>query len=60
MPKKIFSLFFAIFLILIPFSVTAYEPTGVDITAKAAMLVSLDTGEVLYAKNANKRFIPSL
>ena len=59
MPKKIFSVIFAIFLVFIPFSVSAYEPTGVEITAKAAMLVSLDTGEVMYAKNENNKVYPA-
>ena len=59
MPKKIFSLIFAIFLLLIPFSVDAYEPTGVEITAKNVMLVSLDTGEVIYAKNENEKIFPA-
>ena len=59
MPKKIFSIIFVIFLIFIPFSVSAYEPTGVEITAKSAMLVSLDTGEVIYAKNEDKRVFPA-
>ena len=59
MPKKIFSLIFAFFLILTPFSVTAYEPTGIEITAKNVMLVSLDTGEVIYAKNENDKVYPA-
>lgn len=60
MPKKIFSAFLALFLIVIPFiSVSAYEPTGIDLTAKSVMLVSLDTGEVIYSKAENERVYPA-
>ncbi len=60
MVKKFFSAFFAIFLIfLIPFSVNAYEPTGISISAKSALLVSLDTGEVIYNKNENEKVYPA-
>ena len=37
----------------------AYNPTGFDVDAKAALLVSLDTGEVLYAKNEDMRVYPA-
>ena len=60
MPKKIFSLFLTLFLIILPFSAAgAYEPTGIDITAKSAMLVSLDTDEVLYSKAENSKVYPA-
>ena len=60
MVKKFFSAFFAIFLIFsIPFSVGAYEPTGISISAKSALLVSLDTGEVIYNKNENDKVYPA-
>ncbi len=60
MIKKIISIFLIICLGLIPtLSVSAYEPTGFDITANAAMLVSLDTDEVLYSKNENERVYPA-
>lgn len=60
MPKKIFSLFFAIFLIIIPFtSAAAYEPTGVELTAKNVLFVSMDTGEVLYSKGENEKVYPA-
>ena len=60
MLKRIFSAFLIICLILTT-TVTAfaYEPTGFSITADAAMLVSLDTGEVLYEKNADKKVYPA-
>ena len=60
MPKKIFSLFFAIFLIFVPcLTAAAYEPTGVELTAKNVLFVSLDTGEILYSKAANERIYPA-
>lgn len=60
MPKRIFSVFLAFFLIIIPIvGVSAYEPTGIEITAKSAMLVSLDTGEVIYSKAENERVYPA-
>lgn len=60
MVKKIISIFLIICLSVIPtLTVSAYEPTGFDITAKTAMLVSLDTDEVLYSKNENERVYPA-
>ncbi len=50
-------------LIIIAFSAAtpayAYEPTGVDVTAESCILASLDTGEILYSKNENKRMYPA-
>ncbi len=37
----------------------AYTPTGFEVDAKSALLVSLDTGEVMYKKNENKRVFPA-
>ena len=55
MPKKFFSVFFAVFLCLIciftPVTASAYEVTSFEITAKAGMLASIDTGEILYENN---------
>ena len=59
MVKKVFSLILIISLILIPFKVSAYEVTGFDITAKAGMLASLDTGEILYEKNIDQKVFPA-
>lgn len=60
MPKKIFSIFLTICLIIMPvLGASAYEPTGVELTAKSAMLVSLDTGEVLYEKAPEERVYPA-
>ena len=63
MIKKIFSVFFTIFLILslflTPLSVSAYEVTGVEITSKAGLLVSLDTGDFLYESNIDEKVYPA-
>ena len=63
MQKKIFSALFSLFLIfsavISPVSVKAYEVTGFDITAKAGMLVSMDTGEILYSNNIDQKLYPA-
>lgn len=60
MLKRVFSAFLIICLLLTPtLTVAAYEPTGIEITAKSAMLVSMDTDEVLYEKNADQKVYPA-
>jgi len=60
MLKRVFSFILINCLIFIPiFTVSSYEPLGVEITANAAMLVSLDTDEVLYEKNADQQIYPA-
>lgn len=60
MIKKTISIFLTIFVISIPLSgAAAYEPTGVEITAKSAMLVCTDTNEVIYSKEENKKVYPA-
>lgn len=63
MLKRIFSIIFVIILIfstfLCNFTASAFEVTGFEITADAGMLVSLDTGEVLFEKNADKKIYPA-
>ncbi len=63
MLKKIFSLFFAILTVslslVVPFSVSAYEPIGVEVYGKNCMLASLDTGEVLYSKAPDEKIYPA-
>ena len=61
MIKKIFCICFSAFLL---FSSTivpafAYTPTNFDVSAEGAMLVSMDTGDVLYTKNIHKKFYPA-
>lgn len=63
MVKRIFSFIFVLFLIfsavLCPLSVSAYEVTGFEINAKAGMLISMDTGEILYENNIDKKIYPA-
>ena len=60
MLKRVFSAFLIICLLLTPsLTASAYEPSGVSITAKAAMIVSMDTDEVLYEKNADQKVYPA-
>lgn len=58
--KKLFSIFLIICMLFVPvLTVNAYEPSGITITANAAMLVSLDTDEVLFEKNADVKVYPA-
>ena len=64
MVKKIFSVFFTIFLILGCFSASftasaAYEVTEFEISAKQGMLICLDTDEILYEKNIDDKLYPA-
>lgn len=63
MAKKIFSAFFIFILIFVtvftPITSYAYEPTGIDLTAKAGMLISTDTDEILFEKNIDKKVYPA-
>lgn len=63
MLKKLFSIIFTVILafsvILTPLTASAYEITGFDITAKAGMLVSMDTGEILYSNNIDQKMYPA-
>ncbi len=63
MLKKIFSFIFTLFLtitaILSPVGVSAYEVTSFEITAKAGALISIDTGEILFEKNMDKKMYPA-
>ncbi|MBQ7045367.1 MAG: D-alanyl-D-alanine carboxypeptidase [Clostridia bacterium] len=38
---------------------SAYEISGFDVRAKTALLVSLDTDEVIYSKNADEKVYPA-
>lgn len=63
MPKKIFSVIFlflsVISVVLTPITASAYEITEFDITAKAGMLISMDTGEILYGNNIDDKVYPA-
>lgn len=60
MKKTVFSLFLAVAILINCISgASAITPTNFDISAEAAMLVSLDTGNILYSKNADKKMYPA-
>ncbi len=55
----LFSCFFCFLSSFTAISASAYEVTGFDITAKAGMLVSLDTDKVLYENNIDQKVYPA-
>jgi len=64
MLKRIFSIIFTVFLLFSLFAANftasaAYVVTGFDIEANAGMLVSMDTDEILFEKNINKKIYPA-
>lgn len=63
MVKKTFSIIFICFFMFLtvfcPITASAYEVTGVELTAKAGMLISLDTDEILFEKNINQKVYPA-
>ena len=63
MPKKIFLLFFTVFIsflcVYTPITASAFEVTEFEITAEAGILVSMDTGEMLYENNIDKKVYPA-
>lgn len=60
MPKKIIAGFCcAVVLLCSCFTAAAYEPDTFTVRAEGCILASLDTGELLYQKNENKRLYPA-
>jgi len=60
MIKKIVSAFFTILVIFTcSLPAFAYEPNSFTVSAEAGILVSLDTGEVLYEKNIDQKMYPA-
>ncbi len=61
MGKRVFSLFFCLILIFSFFAVPAraYKLSGFEVSAEGALIASLDTGDVLYKKNEDKRLYPA-
>lgn len=63
MLKRIFSIIFLFIIIstcmITPVSVSAYEVTEFEITAKAGALISLDTDEFLYENNVDSKVYPA-
>ena len=58
MVKKIFPIIL-IFILLFSINCSAYEISGFDVHAETALLLSLDTDEVIYSKNADKKMYPA-
>lgn len=61
MKKTILAIFLIITLFCTLFSIpaSAYQLSGFEVTAEGVMLASLDTGDVLYSKNADKKLYPA-
>ncbi len=59
--KKTVCIIICVIILIIPFSVTAsaYEPTGVDLSVSSCIFASLDTGEILYSKEPDKKIYPA-
>ena len=59
--KKIFSVFVIITVLLCSVFVpaAAYTPTSFEITAESAIMASLDTGDVVFTKNADTKRYPA-
>lgn len=62
MVKKIFPIiliFILLFSLVFSTNASAYEISGFEVRAKTALLVSLDTDEVIYSKNADEKMYPA-
>ena len=59
--KRIFCVCFCIIFIfsvlIVPTS--AYTPTNFEVSAEGALIANLDTGNILYSKNADKKLYPA-
>ncbi|MBR5452020.1 MAG: D-alanyl-D-alanine carboxypeptidase [Clostridia bacterium] len=54
MKKRIFCIFFAIIIFCVTtLSVSAFTPTGFEVSARNGILISYDTGESIYEKDAD-------
>lgn len=58
MKKKIVALIL-VFIFVFSFPASAYQITEYELHSDAAMVISLDTGDVLYAKNHTERMYPA-
>ena len=59
--KRIFLCFICTFLIILSIITPAfaYHPSSFEVTAESAIMVSADTGEIVYSKKANTRRYPA-
>lgn len=48
-----------LFVCITPFIASAYKTSGFEVKSEAAILVSLDTGDVIYEKNADEQRYPA-
>ncbi len=56
---SIYILTFLLIISTLSCSVSAYQITGFELNAKTALLASLDTGDILYSKNADNKVAPA-
>ncbi len=61
MKKALYSIisFLLIFSIFSLNTASAFQISGFELTAKGALLVSLDTGEIIYSKNEHEKMYPA-
>ena len=60
--KKLYKYIITFILIFAIFSsniVSAFQISGFELNAKAAMLISLDTNQIMYEKDADKKMYPA-
>lgn len=59
MKKKLLPVLIAIFVFLFSFPANAYNINGYEMHHEAGMVIHLDTGTVVYSKNADKKMYPA-
>ncbi len=61
MKKSLLSIFliFILMFSVLSLPASAYKLSGFEVRAEGVMLVSIDTGDILYSKNTDKRFYPA-
>lgn len=61
MKKSILAFFLIIILLfsLLTLPASAYQLSGFEVSAEGALVASLDTGDILYSKNADKKLYPA-
>ena len=60
--KRIITIFLVLIILISTFSINAsasYKPQGFEVVSKSAVLISLDTGDVLFEKNADEKCYPA-
>lgn len=59
MKKRLVAVILCLFVLASSFTAAAYAPSDFAVEAEGAMLVNLDTGYVIYEKNADKKLYPA-